>query len=318
MKSLIPTGALCFMVLFTTSLSAQGQTGNGNKVVTVTGVRFAYPLLEKWIDDYKEADPNTQIEIVPRSTTDPLQYDLLIEAYEPDGTVQQTRDFVYVARYALIPVANATSDFAKIYSDKGLTRELIEVIYFNDIYADAREAPKLGAEYTVYSRLQNAGAPITFSKYFGFKQSNIKGKTIAGADQDLIKALLKDTTGVSYSVPGLLYNTQTRKQVEGITVIPVDLDDNRLVSDDEKFYGKLDDVIAKLEGENEKEIRNIPIEYISLSISKVNAKPEAIKFLQWVIYNGQESLHQFGFLKPDIKKFEIGKERFEQRALRQK
>jgi phosphate transport system substrate-binding protein len=315
MKSFISVVIIYFLAIFATALFAQEQTKN--KII-ITGVRFAYPLVEKWIQDYKAANPNVQVEINPRSTTDPSQYDLLIEAYEQDESIRSTREYLYIGRYALLPVANTTSGIAKNFGDKGLNRELIEQIYFNDIYADKKEDAKIDTEYTVYTRIQKAGAPITFSKYFGFTQTNIKGKAIAGADEHLIKALLKDSTGVSYSVPGLIYDIQTRKQLDGLTALPVDIDDNGRVTSEEKFYDNLDGLLTKLEEGDEKSLKNIPVEYLHLSVGKVNAKPEAIKFLQWIIYNGQESLHQYGFLKPEQKKFEAAKEKFEQRAATQR
>ena len=311
MKSFISVIIIYFLVLFSSSLFAQHQ----HKKVTITGVRFAYPLVEKWIQEYKNAYPSANIEIAPRSATDPSQYDLLIEAYEPEETVRENREYLYVARYALLPVANASSSFAKLYGEKGLTRDLIEVLYFNDIYADKKEAPQVGADYTIYTRLQKAGAPITFAKYFGFTQANIKGKAVAGADEHLIKALLKDSTGISYSVPGLLYDLGTRKQIVGLSVIPVDTDENRRVTKEEKFYENLDEVIARLENE---ELKNIPVEYLHLSISKHDINPEALKFLRWVLYNGHEALNEFAFLKPDAKVFQKEKEKFEELARNEK
>jgi ABC-type phosphate transport system substrate-binding protein len=287
------------------------QTTDNNKVV-ITGVRFSYPLVEKWIKEYKAANPSSTVIIESRSAVDPAQYDLLIEAYEQDATVKESRDYLYIGRYALLPVANAKSAFGRFYSDKGLTNELIKQIYFSDIYANKKDAKKINAEFTIYTRLQKAGAPITFARYFNYEQVNIKGKAISGADEHLIKALLKDTTGLSYNVPGLLYNLETRKPIDGLTIIPVDADGNGKVSSDEKFYDNLDVVVGKIEGG---ELKNIPVEYLHLSIGKHNTNPEAIKFLQWVIYHGQDNLNEFGFLKPEAKRFEKEKEKFEQLAL---
>lgn len=56
-----------------------------NKIVAITGVRFAYPLVQKWIDDYNKINPDIQIIIEHRGTNDPAKYDILIEAYEPDA-----------------------------------------------------------------------------------------------------------------------------------------------------------------------------------------------------------------------------------------
>jgi ABC-type phosphate transport system substrate-binding protein len=287
-------------------VAANAFAQNASSVV-VTGVRFSYPLVNSWIDAYKSSNPTASIAIESRTTTDPAQYDLLIEAYQPDSTQKDSREFVYIGRYALLPVANARSNFAKEFSEKGLTNELIKQIYFQDAFADKKKERKITAEYTVYTRLQKAGAPITLAKYFGFEQGNIKGKAIAGADEHLIKAVLKDSTAVTYATLGLIFDLKTRHQLPGLTILPVDLDDNGKVSSEEKVvYGNLENAIAKFE---EGKVDNVPVEYIHISISKKKSNVEALKFLQWILNNGQENLHQFGFLKPDEQRFRKEKEK---------
>jgi phosphate transport system substrate-binding protein len=309
MKSFISIVAIYFLLLIASASFA--QEASKDKVI-ITGVRFAYPLVEKWIQEYKAINPEANVYIEARTSTDPSAYDLLIEAYEPDKVVKETREFIYLGRYALLPVANAQSALAKTYQDKGLTTELFKQIYFNDIYADKKDAKKIEGNYTVYTRSQKAGAPITFAHYFGFEQANIKGKAIAGADEHLIKALLKDSVGVSYSVPGLLYDLKTRKQRDGLVVLSVDTDGNNRLNADEKFYSNLDEVILKLESGS---FKNIPTEYLHLSISKNNPNPEALKFLQWVLENGQTHLHDYGFLNPEAKRVQEQKEQFKQLVL---
>ena len=91
-----------------------------------------------------------------------------------------------------------------------------------------------------------------------------------------------------------------------------DLNGNDKVSDEEKIYGNLSSVISKIESTESKELKNLPIEYLHLSVDKKNATPEAVAFLKWVIENGQKDLHAFGFLTPQTTKKE--KEKFEQFA----
>lgn len=303
MKSFISIIFLYFLVLSRAALFAQ----QSEKKVVITGVRFAYPLIEKWIEAYKGVNPDVTVSIDARTTTDPARYDLLIEAYEPDPAVKDSRDYLYVGRYALLPVANEKSAFAKAYGEKGLTEDLIKQVYFNDIYADKKNQKKIAADYTIYTRLQKAGAPITFSHYFGYEQANINGKAIAGSDEHLVKALLKDTTGISYNIPGLLFDLETRKPLTGLTIIPVDTDNNGKVSSDERFYDNLDGVLEKLEGG---ELKNIPVEFLHLSIAKKSTNEEALKFLQWVAANGQETVESFGFLKLEPKRVLAEKEKF--------
>lgn len=276
-----------------------------NKVI-ITGVRFAYPLVDKWIKEYTAANPKAQIVIETRTVTDPQKYDLLIEAYDQDKEVKETREYISIGRYALIPVANAKSVFAKEYADEGLNEKSYKQIFFHDIYAEKDKS--LTTQYTIYTRLQKAGAPLTFARYFGYEQQNIKGKAIAGADEHLIKALLKDETGITYTTPGLAYDLQSRKPVEGLTIIPVDLDGNGRVSKEEKSLENLDQVLSALEAEK---IKNVPVADLHFSIDKHNSNPEAKKFLLWVAVNADKDLHQFGYLKADAKRLADGKEKLE-------
>jgi len=266
------------------------------KIVVITGTRFTYPLVQKWIDDYNKVNPEVQLIIESRGTTDPSRYDILIEAYQPDEEAKKTRDYLYIARYAILPVANSHSAFSKVYAEKGLNKDLIKQLFFHDITADKKA---IKTPFTVYTRLQKAGAPITFTKYFGYEQKDILGKVIAGSDEHLLKALLRDSIGLSYLPVNLIYDQATGKPHEGVTVLPVDLDGNSKVSDSEKFYDNVSTVIQRLEERSPKDISNLPIEYLNLSVSKTDSNPEAIAFLEWIIQNGQKDIHEFGFLKPE-------------------
>jgi len=311
MKSFILNTAI-YSLLFLSTLGAVAQEQAKKKVV-ITGVRFTYPLLEKWIAEFRETNPDTEVIIESRTTVDPSKYDLLIEAYEPEKSVKETRDYLYLARYALLPIGNSSSAFVKAFSDKGLTSDLIRQIYFHDILADRSQDKRLALSHTVYTRLQKAGAPITFAKFYGYDQQNIKGKAIAGSDEHLLKALQKDSTAISYSTPAILFDPQSRNLAAGISIIPLDLDGNKKVTENEKIFSTLDTTIKGLE---EEDIKNIPVGDLHISINKINENPDALKFLLWILYHGQDDLHHFGYLKPDQKRFDEEKEKFEQRALK--
>jgi phosphate transport system substrate-binding protein len=310
MKSIISFTVVYFLVLMASSVFAQPVK---DKKVIITGVRFAYPLVEKWIAEYKKSNPSTAIVIESRNVTDPANYDLLIEAYEPEKEAKEDREYLYIGSYALLPIANASSSFAKEFSPKGLTQDLIKQVYFHDIYADKQKQQVINFPFTVYTRLQKAGAPVTFAKHFGYEQQNIKGKAIAGADEHLIKALLKDSTAISYSHTGLVYDLDTRLVKDGISILPVDADNNGHVSQNERFYDNLDHVLQTLETEK---VENIPVQYLHLSLRKQGYTPEALNFLRWVADHGQEELQHFGFLKPEQKRLESEKQKLDQLALK--
>jgi phosphate transport system substrate-binding protein len=289
------------------ALEVQTPKKLGDKIVLVTGVRFAYPLVQKWIDDYNKENPNVQIVIESRGIADPAKYDLLIEAYDPDGDVAKNREYVYVARYAVLPVANSSSAFSQKYSVKGLNKDLITQLFFNNIYSDKDEEEEVKAPYTIYTRLQKAGSPIVFTKYFGHDTKDIKGTAIAGSDEHLLKAILRDSTAVSYLPLTLIYDRTSKNPVAGLSVLPVDLNGNGKVSDEEKFYNNLPSVIQQLEKTATKDINNVPVVHLNISVDKTNVSAEAIEFIRWIIKNGQEDLHDFGYLKPDPGRFDAEK-----------
>lgn len=281
-------------------ISALGYSQTTKKqVVIVTGVRFAYPLVQKWIDDYYQLNPDVQIIIEARGSTDPRQFDILVEAYEQDEAVRKTREYAYVARYAVVPVANSESEFAKVYESKGLNAQLIKQLFFEDLFKDVEKDERILAPFTTYTRLQKAGAPSVFAQTHGFEQKDIKGKAIAGSDEHLLKAILRDSTAISYLPISLAYDLNTRQALRGLTVLSADLNANGKVSDDEKITGNLDNLIARIEGSNDKDIKGLATGYLHLSVPKEGASEEAVDFIRFVIDNGGTSLRQFGYALPD-------------------
>lgn len=298
----LASAVLLFLTITTlaqTNASNSSATVQSQKVVVITGNRFSYKLVQKWIDDYNKVVPGVQIIIESRGSSDPKQYDILADVYQQEEQIRNSREYLNVGRYAILPVATSKSEFATYFSNKGLTSALIKQIYFNDIFADKDKQENIEAPFTNYTRLQKAGVPLVFAKYFGFEQKDIKGNTIAGSDEHLLKAVLRDPNAVTYLPLVLAYDQQTRKPVEGLTVLPVDLNGNGKVNDEEKFYALLDNVIENLEKRDASTLKNLPIEYLHLSVDKKSASPEAVDFLKWVHENGQQYLHEFGYLVPE-------------------
>jgi ABC-type phosphate transport system substrate-binding protein len=283
------------------------HVNQSNTVVRMTGVRFAYPLVEQWIDRYSKLNPEVQIIIEWRGSQDPKEYDILVEAYEHPEDISNEREYVYFARYAILPVANSKSDFAKIYGSKGLTTQTIKQVFFHDIFSDKTREQKIAASFTTYTRLQKAGAPIVFAKYFKYEQKDLKGKGIAGSDDHLVKAVLRDSTGVAFLPMPVIYTRSTGTPVAGLSVLPVDLNDNGRISDDEKFYDGRASVIQRLSDAGPKGVFNVPIGYLHFSVDKKTANKEALSFIRWVIDNGLADLKDFGFLLPETSRLQVDK-----------
>lgn len=289
------------------NIIAFSQNTSPDKVV-ITGARFSYPLIEHWITRYKAVRPETQVVIQTRTNTDPAGYDILVEGYEHEENFRATRDYLFVAQYAVIPFANSASPLIRAQSD-GLTSDDIKHIFFHDPLSE-RKVSAL-PNVTVYTRLQKAAASAVFAAFYGYTQQNIKGKSIGGTDEHLIKVVQKDTSGVSYSPINLLYDMSSKSLLQGLAPIPVDMDGNKKITVEERSFTSLITLIDFLEKHNN---RSVPTSHLHLSLPKVHHNTEAIRFLQWVAEHGQEALHEFGFLLPESVLYDEGRSKFLTRA----
>jgi phosphate transport system substrate-binding protein len=96
---------------------------------------------------------------------------------------------------------------------------------------------------------------------------------------------------VAYNNLGFVYDLKTRKQKQGIRVVPIDINANGKVDKEEAFYGNLDQLIQKLEVTQS----DLPPTGNMVFIYKED-KPEVTAFINWVLDKGQNYNHALGFL----------------------
>jgi hypothetical protein len=108
-----------------------------------------------------------------------------------------------------------------------------------------------------------------------------------------------DAQAVSFNGLNVLFDIDTRKPVTGLTILPVDLDGNNKVSEEESFYHDLDTIIHKLQDTDPRKINNIPMARLQIAVHLKEMNGETAHFLRWVLENGRKHLAKYGFLRPD-------------------
>ncbi|MCC5930619.1 MAG: hypothetical protein JJU28_15340 [Cyclobacteriaceae bacterium] len=294
------------LLLFIIVCKNFGTTGfsQGKDEVVVSGVRFAYPLIEKWINDYQQANANAEISIVKRGSNDPLEAQIIIDAF-PDFSgidIKKSPAFI-LGRYAVFPVANENSSFANLYASKGLTEKEIKALFFNDLLGDNSDVVN-PQSFSFYSRLQKAGLAVTFSNHFGYEQQDIKGKAISGADEHTLLAIKRDPEGVTYNTPSLIYDLETRNVKPGLKIIPVDIDGNGKISKEEKEIDKLDNLLDLIESSRSK---GLPIAPLYIYFRDARPSKEARAFVDWILETGVKDLKHYGFLNAENQDKELEK-----------
>lgn len=83
------------------------QTPFSENQIVITGTRFTYPLVEKWIWEFKQEHPEIAIKIVSKGTKAADSANFFINAHTLSVDEKKNRESVAIARYALLPVANS-------------------------------------------------------------------------------------------------------------------------------------------------------------------------------------------------------------------
>jgi len=275
------------------SLSVFSAENNVTEPIIISGTKFTYPLIEKWIAEYSKVNPTVNIRLITKTTTS-LSPDLNIFADQPkQEEIKENQEIVYIGRYALLPVTNSKNPLLEATAKRGLNKKEIDKLFFDVINYDeepVKEKPK--TQTTIYSRDNTASTSTVLAEYFGHAPSEIRGKKVLGDDIYLLSAIKKDSIGLAYNNLGYLFDTKSRKLKDGITLLPLDLkkETKGILS------GDLDFVINVLEKNH---IETIPVEQIGFLYSRQTTRKEVSDFLKWVLTDGQKYNHVEGFLTLD-------------------
>jgi phosphate transport system substrate-binding protein len=284
-----------YQVLFALFISSSVfATENAVKEpVVISGTKFTYPLIEKWIAEYEKVNPTANIKLAAKSNGGQTA-DLNIIAHQPtQNELQPNQEIIYAGRYALLPITNNNNPILVATAKKGLNKKELDKLFFEVIDYDSDEpVQKSKFRANIYSRDNQACASTALAGFFGHQSSEIRGKKMFGDDIYLLSAIKKDSIGLTYNNLGYLYDVNSRNLKEGIALLPLDLkkETKSILS------GNLDEVLNVLETNR---VETVPVEKIGFIYSNQNARKEVSEFVKWVLTDGQKFNHDSGFLNLD-------------------
>jgi len=276
-------------VVIASSFIKKESRNHEKKTITITGTRFFYPLVEKWAEEFKKENPDVDI-IVKYGLQNA---DISMTGTPVDKENPDKGKYTVVSKFAIVPIVNEKNPAWTDLQKRGLAKADFEKIYFRG--DQQQNSFAFGGSSTsipirVYTR--GACASATFSGHFGKRINDLANLDTKIADDNvLLQNVLNDSLGVAYNNLGFVYDLKTRKQKQGIKVVPVDLNGNGKIDKDENFYDNLDQLIQKLETSH----LDLPPVGKMVFIYKED-KPEVKSFVSWVQARGQQYNHTIGFL----------------------
>jgi ABC-type phosphate transport system substrate-binding protein len=276
------------LLVISSGVSASDST---QEVIYVSSARFSSPLVEKWIAEYSKQNPKVQIKLAEKDSKD---VDLNFIAID-ETEAKADHGIAYVGRYALLPVTTKANPLIEQITKKKFGKKDIKNLFFvEDFLGDEPQANKkdVTQNLTVYSGNNATSGSVVFALYFGYTPSNLKGKRISGDDVFLLTAIQKDKTGVTFNNLSYIYDLSDRRLKDEIALLPLDVKKEQLET---LRSENLDETLSLLETQK---VDFIPIQHIGFTYTD---KGLAKDFLKWIITDGQQYNHEFGFLTLDEK-----------------
>ncbi len=309
MKKLITLACIFALVLTTGCKPSAGQREAVNPAaandtltgeISLSGAFALYPMVVRWADEFKQLHPNVRIDIsgggAGKGMTDALAQvvDLGMvsrEIYDVE-TEKGALGFA-VVKDAVVATINVNNPHFTEICAKGLTKASAEALWDNqyNTYGDF-----LGTTSTVpvhvYTRSDACGAAETWAVWFGKRQEQLQGTAVYG-DPGVSAAVQKDRVGIGYNNIAYAYDMRTHQPYEGLAVIPIDVNENGQIDENEKFYENSADLIAAI---GDGRYPSPPARDLYLVSNGVPDKPAVVEFIKYALTEGQKYAIETGYI----------------------
>jgi len=297
---------IALAILLATTFSSCSQKPKENNI-SISGAFALYPLTVKWAEEYQKLHPDVTIDVsaggAGKGMTDVLSGMVDLAMFSRTVSSEEISKgawSVAVSRDAVVPTLNSTNPYIETILNKGLTQQQFTDIYvsrkitlWNQLIPTAKPD-----KINIYSRSDACGAAEMWAKFLGSNQESLSGTGVFG-DPGIADAVKSDKMGIGYNNVIYAYDTRSRQAYEGIKVIPIDLNGNGQIDEDENFYSTLDNIMKAIA---EDKYPSPPARDLYLISKGKPAKKATVDFLNWILTDGQKFVHEAGYvqLKPEM------------------
>ena len=281
------------------SLTATAQ----NEKVILRVQNSVRPLVEKWIAEYSKTNNNVAFQIATGKAQD--------NENSISFVTEQADDAVFIARYAVLPVVNKSSEAEQVLGSKRLNAKKLKSLFFvKDEFDDDTKETKAEKALHIYTGNSQQSASRAYAQSFKQETSSFKGKKISGDDSFLNTALSRDPLGIAINSLSNIFDLQSRQLRSDLAIVPLDIDKHGEQVLDE---ARLDDIIQLLE---QQQFAEIPTGKIGLSYNHHDSQLN--HFVHWILTDGHRYIHEYGLLQLSQKEQTAQLHRAEQQDLAQK
>ena len=298
--------SLAVAVMLASLLPACGPAGtpvtSGTELqgtIKVSGAWALYPMMVKWAEEFQTLHPKVRIDVSAGGAGKGMA-DALARAVDIGMVSREIRTeeidqgayFVPVVKDAVFPTINATNPIWEALSQKGVQRQTFVNLFIEGQPLTWGELAGTDASdlVNVYTRSDACGAAETWAKYLGGEQEDLKDIAVYG-DPGLAEAVRTDPLGIGYNNLNYAYDMATGLPVEGLRVIPIDVNENGQVDPEEDLATKEAAIQAVMTG-----VYPSPPARDLYLVTQTEFAGLTAEFVRWVLTAGQQYLAEVGYI----------------------
>ena len=270
--------------------------------IGLSGAWALYPMVLKWAEEFKKLNPKVTIDVqaggAGKGMADVLagmaDLGMVSRDIHPEEIAKGAVAFA-VTKDGVVATLCSKNPFLGEILKKGIGREMLKEIWtggktptWGQVLGTAEASP-----VRAFTRSDACGAGETWAAYFGKKQEDLGGVGVYG-DPGVADAVRREPLAIGYNNINFAYDPKTLKPVEGLVIVPIDLDGNGRLDDAEKIYATRDDITAAI-------ARNVypspPARDLFLVAKGKPTKPVLVEFLRWVLTDGQRYVPEAGYIR---------------------
>lgn len=285
--------------------------------ISISGAFALYPMTVKWAEEFRKIYPEVRIDIsaggagkgIADALSGMVEIGMVSREIYPEE-IKKGAFHVAVTKDAVVAVISESNPMLVELLSKGLRKDAGNNIWITGKFTSWSQAfnVKSSSPIHIYTRSDACGAAEMWAKYFGKKQEDLLGVGVFG-DPGLAQAVKRDPLGIGFNNIGYAYDANTKQQVKGLRVIPIDLNNNGKIDEEENFYNSMNDLIAAIASGKYPSPPARELYFVCKGSPKNNKLVS--EFIRWILSDGQKYVHEAGYIalpkekiQSEIKKLE--------------
>lgn len=290
---------ICLLLAINVNVFAQNKDLKG--IITLSGAWALYPMAVKWADEFQKIHPGIRIDVqaggAGKGMADALAGMVDIGMISRDINPQEIKNGAYpiaVVKDAVVPTVNENNPVIKELLKNGVTRETFLNLWITGKVKSWGQVSHTSSKAPVhlFARSDACGAAETWAAYLGKKQEDLTGIGVYG-DPGIAETVRNDPLGIGFNNVNYAYDSKTAKPVSGLKVIPIDINGNGKIDNDENFY----ETREKLNQAIVKGIFPSPPARNLFFVTKNKPEKKILnEFIGWILTDGQKFVPEAGYI----------------------